>query len=184
MTNSWIFKSFTSRSINAGETGFASVQPNYPNIFNWTTANEITYDTKTEGPLIISFNKPILVSKYRILSRRDLRFPKGWNISVSFDGSDFTTIDSRTEDLCKTNITYSDKRIECGELTDRIFLIPRMTIKKIMLNLTIPGSCNTYDLHICAFDVYGTTNINEQFTYRYTRKLYMHLAFVCSIINS
>ena len=184
MTNSWIFKSLTSRSINAGETGFASVRPNYPNVFNWTTRNTITYNTKYEGPLIISFNKSILVSKYRILTSRDFRFPKGWNISVSYDGSDFTTIDSRIEDLCKVTHIREGGNIDCGELTDRIFSIPRMTIKKIMLNLTIPGSCNTYDLHINAFDVYGTTNINEQCTCRYMRKSYLHLAFVCFSIGS
>ena len=183
MTNNWIFKGFTSKSINIREIGFAIVQPNYPNIFNWTTENAVTFNTNTGGPLIITFNKSILISKYRILTRRGLRFPKGWNISVSYDGSDFTTIDSRTEDLCKTNWTNGGD-IDCGELTDRIFSIPRMTIKKIMLNLTIPGSCNTYDLHICAFDVYGTTNINEQCTCRYLRKQYTHIVFVCFIINS
>ena len=177
MSYSWIFKGFTSKSINVIETGFASVEPQVgsaTNILEWSTNKYISINTLTDGPMIITFKDPVIISKYRILTRRMLRFPKGWDISVSYDGSSFTTIDSRIEDLCTTVIVYSDEYFDCGELTDRIFSIPKMTIKKIMLNLTIPGSCNTYDLHICAFDVYGTTNINEQYSCKYKRKPMFH----------
>ena len=185
MTNNWIFKSFTSKSLNAGEIGFASVQPNYPNIFNWTTNNEVKYNTSAEGPLTITFKRPILVSKYRMLLRRSLRFPRGWNISVSYDEIGFTTIDTRAEDFCRKNYTDSNNgNVDCGELTDRTFSFPRMTIKKIKLILTVPNSCNNYDLHINAFDVYGTTNIKGQCTCKCKRKPHIMLVFVCLIINS
>ena len=182
MTYKWIFKSLTSKSINAGETGFASVQPNYPDIFNWTIMNKISYNTIANGPLIITFNKPVLISKYRILTKKGLRYPKGWNISVSYDEEKFNTVDARIEDLCKVSDS-NDGRIDCGETTDRKFTIPKMTIRKIMLNLTIPGSCNTYDLHICAFDVYGTTKINEQCTCKCKRKSYTCFVVVFFVIN-
>lgn len=183
MPYKWIFKSLTDNSINAGDVGFASVQPNFPNIFNWTTKNTVTYDTNVDGPLVIAFNKPVLISKYRILTRAGLRFPKGWNISVSFDEANFNTIDAKIEDLCK-NTMINGKKIDCGETTDRIFAIPRMTIRKIKLILTVPDSCGTYGLHICAFDVYGTTDINEYCTCKCKRTPYTCLVFVFFIISS
>lgn len=138
MSYNWIFKSLTSKSINAGEAGFASVQPNYPNIFEWTTDNQVTFDTVAEGPLIITFNRPVIISKYRLLSRRGLRYMKGWNISISYDGTSFMTIDTKNEDLCKIS-TSEYGLIDCGELTDRIFPVPKMTIAKIKLSLTVPN---------------------------------------------
>ena len=166
MRFNWIFKSFTSRSINVTETGFASVEPpgiNKPstNVFEWTVDNGIGIDMKTEGPLIITFNKPILISKYRILVKNGRRYMKGWNISISNDGLDFITIDSKSEDFCKTFAIGNNGDIDCGEITDRIFSIPTMTIKKIKLSLTVPNSCSTYEIHINAFDVFGTTKTNE-----------------------
>ena len=165
MSYSWIFKGFTSKSINVIETGFASVEPHVfdaTNLLEWSSNTRVTINTLTDGPMIITFKDRVIISKYRMLTKRSLRFPKGWDISVSYDGSSFATIDSRIEDLCTSILFYSDNYIDCGELTDRIFSIPKMMIKKIMLNITIPGSCKTYDFHICSFDVYGTTNIKEQ----------------------
>ena len=182
MTYNWIFQNLTSKSINAEKLGFTSVQPNYPNVFNWTTKSEVTFNTNEEGPLIITFSRPVKISKYRILMRYNRRFPKGWDISVSYAGTKFKTIDSRTEDFClKSFKSDANGDTNCAEETDRMFDIPRVTIRKIMLNLTIPGSCNTYDLHICAFDVYGTTDITMQCSCRCKKRSYTNLILVCLI---
>ena len=173
MANNWIFKSLTSKSINAGEIGFASVQPNYPNIFNWTTDNQVAYDTHISGPLIITFSKPILISKYRILTKKGLRYPKGWSISVSYDENNFMIIDTKNEDGI----------VDCGELTDRKFSVPTMTIRKIKIILTTPNSCSTYDLHICAFDIFGTTEINKHCSFNRQRKYISHILFFITILN-
>ena len=183
MSYNWIFKSLTSKSINAGEAGFASVQPNYPNIFEWTTDNQVTFDTVAEGPLIITFNRPIIISKYRLLSRRGLRYMKGWNISISYDGTSFMTIDTKNEDLCKTSYD-NNGGLDCGEFTDRMFPVPKMTIAKIKLSLSVPNSRGTYDLHINAFDVYGSTAINKQYSCKQQRKSIFYFAIFTTLINS
>ena len=162
MTFTWIFKDRYERSIDVVSSGFASIQPIGPAgslsvyAFQWTIDNRIAINAATDGPMIITFKNPVVISSYRILTKLGLRYMKGWNISVSSNGNKFDVIDARKENLCDKEASATGGT-DCGETTDKIYNIPTVKARKIKLEPTVLGSFNTYDIHICAFDVFGTT---------------------------
>lgn len=177
MQKSWIFKDYYDKSINVVETGIASIQPSSStNVFKWTIDNYVTIDVSSEGPMIITFSEVVLISNYRILSRHGLRYFNGWNFSVSKDGNQFNVIDSKNEQFCDKKDGY-----ECGETTDKIFPIRTVRARKIKIEPTVPDSRNSYSIHICAFDVYGTTKMNN-FDHSCKRMNERHLSLYLLII--
>ena len=112
------------------------------------------------------------------------RYLTGWRIDASYDGTGFTTIDSKEELFCFKNYT-NGVNIDCGELTIRSFKVPITTAKVIRLVQTKQDSCGTYCIHMGAFDIYGSSpNIICQNTHQTYQVSLFKYSFVLLIITN
>ena len=186
----WIFKDFYHKSVDPISTNFVSISPagtsSNPSssLLKWDEKSTLWLQSNAPNLNIVTFTfaKPISFSRYRMQVLYPNRYMTGWRIDASYDGTNFTTINSKEENFCFKDYPHGNV-IDCGEITTRSFKVPVTTAKKIRLVQTKADSCGTYCVHLSTFDIYGGSPELICFTHSKYRRNYL-VCFICLVIYS
>ena len=156
---SWIVHQWSKTGINPIDNNLITVDcgkptDGYPieNIFNWNDMNRTIIQGKSLLNITFTFKDPVSIYKYMLQVPEKVRYLKGWKIEVSYDKSNFTTVDEKDVDFCDGHLNnyYND----CNETTTKSFSIPLSTVYSIRLSMTKPDSSSTYRMEFSGVDFY------------------------------
>ena len=151
----------TYKCINALTEGIISVENNktldtapIEYLFDWSDSNNmISIHNNEPHGIIITFQKPVIISKYQIQYYQNVRFMTGWDIDISNYGDSFSSIDHKNEDFCFNKVATGNG-YDCAEKTTRTFSVPISSARKIKLWMSKPDPFGTYWLSPSHIDFY------------------------------
>ena len=164
MVFTWVLKRLYSSSINPVSTGFVNasftktskIYDAATKIFSRNSSEACVFDGGLNSGIIIKFKNPITITKYLLQTTKSRRYPTGWKVLGSYDGTSYMTIDEKEEDFCFEKYLH-ESFVDCGALTTRNFTIPPTTVKNLQILITKQDSCGSYRTEFTCFDVFGAS---------------------------
>ena len=141
-------------SITPNNSNYKSISLN--NIYKWNDMEGyyslITKDKQYHW-IELSFQKPFILSAYRIAIITNYRFAKSWKIETKFKDSSYKTIHESNELICPSIVSNCNSEF----FSEKIFYIDkenRTLCDTIKITNTGKDTCGTYVLSIGALELY------------------------------
>ena len=183
----WLFQRFSDLEINPINTGFVTLEHgqesygNAENIVNWNNPQQYEIRGEYGNNITFHFTKPLIIKKYRMRYKVDIRYFTGWNLMVSIDQKSYAAIDDKDEHFCFGQTSINN----CNETTTRTFNVPISTAKSTKITMIKPDSKDTYWFQPLNIDFY-VISASSLFCTLNDWKIHIRLSllFFCFCIHS
>ena len=139
---------------------YEDVRPGYSinDMFKYDNTTECLIPSNKPHSVNLSFSKLYYIAAYKLQILATKRYMTGWRIDTSIDGTYFTPLDIRNENLCFSDYIHDvegDKITDCRNLTTREFATQKTRFKYLNLVMTKKDSCGSgYQLQLSLFDLF------------------------------